>query len=130
MQSEILQILTRWTDRTEMVLERERKRMKIGKSGDLDRSFQTRVLTVSQDLFESQIDFLLRGRFVDMGVGNGRKVESQASNRALLQEKSGRRPKKWYSRAYYGRLNDLQGVLGYQLMESAIQSVKGPLEAE
>ncbi|MBD3627588.1 hypothetical protein [Cyclobacterium sp.] len=130
MKSRILQILTRWTERTEMVLERERKRLKVGKSGELDRSFKTRVLTVSQDLFESQIDFLLRGRFVDMGAGRGRKIESQAGNRALLEEKSGRKPKKWYSRAYYGRLNDLQGVLGYQLMESAIQSIKGPLESK
>lgn len=129
MNSEILKILTRWTERTNMVLERERERLKVGKSGKLDRSFKTRVLTVSQDVFESQIDFLLRGRFVDMGAGRSGKIESQASNRALMEEKSGRKPKKWYSRAYYGRLNDLQGVLGYQLMESAIQSVKGPLEA-
>jgi hypothetical protein len=92
MQSQILQILTRWTERTEMVLDRERKRLKVGKSGELDRSFQTRVLTVSQDLFESQIDFLMRGRFVDMGAGRGRKIESQATE-PFWKKKAAESPK-------------------------------------
>jgi hypothetical protein len=111
-----------------MVLNRERKRLKVGESGKLDRSFQTRVLSLSQDTFQSQMDFLLRGRFVDMGVGRGRKIESRQTNRELLSPTKARKPKKWFSRAYYGRLNDLQGVLGYQLIEASIRSVKDNLE--
>lgn len=130
MESEILQILTRWTERTNMILGLELKRKKVGESGTLDRSRKARTLTLSQTLFESQIDFLIRGRFVDMGAGRPRKIESRYTNGELLNVHKARKPKKWYSRAYYGRLNDLQGVLGYQLMESAIQSIKGPLEAD
>tara|TARA_R110002074_G_scaffold16756_2_gene55773 strand:+ start:22 stop:417 length:396 start_codon:yes stop_codon:yes gene_type:complete len=128
MENEIFQILTRWADRTEMVLNRERDRLKIGKTGDLDKSFKTRVFKQSQTTFEAQMDFLIRGRFVDMGVGRERKIESQESNRDLLSPKKARKPKKWFSRAYYGRLNDLQGVLGYQLIEASIRSVKDGLE--
>lgn len=93
MENEIFQILTRWADRTEMVLNRERNRLKIGKTGDLDKSFKTRVFKQSQTTFEAQMDFLIRGRFVDMGVGRERKIESQESNRDLLSPKKARKPK-------------------------------------
>jgi len=128
MENQIYQILTRWTERTEMVLTRERKMLKVGDTGALDNSFKTRVLKLSQTTFESHLDFLIRGRFVDMGVGRERKIESRESNRKLLSPQKSRKPKKWFSRAYYGSLNDLQGVIGYQLIESSIQAVKENLD--
>jgi hypothetical protein len=126
-QLNILKILTKWTERTDTILRLERKKAGIGETGALERSQQTAVMQKSEAVLESQLEFLIRGRFVDMGVGRGRSLESMRTNKALL---SGRKRKKkmWYSRAYYARINDLQGVLGYQLMESAIRSIKDPLD--
>lgn len=83
----------------------------------------------SESTLEGAFEFLLRGLFVDMGAGRGsRKLETREGNRMLLQKGKSQWPKKWYSLAFWGRLNDLQGVLGYRMMESAIDSVKDPIE--
>lgn len=130
MNLQTLKLLTDWTRRTEYILRLEKKRWEVGETGSLDRSLDTRVIRLAESMLESQLEFLVRGRFVDMGAGRARKIESRGTNADLIRSKSKskpRKPKRWYSRAYYGRINDLQGVLGYQLMESAIQSVKDPL---
>ncbi len=131
MNLEILDLLTRWTDRTLLILEREIERWRINDSGDLKRSLESEVRKKSAEILESQIEFLVRGRFVDMGAGRGQRangIESRAGNRALASASAGRKPKRWYSRAFWGRLNDLQGALGYSLMESSIQTIKGQLD--
>jgi hypothetical protein len=123
-----LKVVTDWFKRTEYILRLELKKWKVNDTSELDRSIQQEVHQRANDLLEGQLEFLVRGRFVDMGAGRKSKVlESRETNGQLLAPK-GRKPKKWYSRAFYGRINDLQGVLGYKLMESAIQSVKGQLE--
>jgi hypothetical protein len=125
---ETLKILTRWFDRTEYILRLEKRKLDIGITEELDKSLNTAVHQRANDLLVGELEFLVRGRFVDMGAGRKRKVlESRDGNGDLLKVKK-RKPKKWYSRAFYGRINDLQGVLGYKLMESAIDSVKDPLE--
>ena len=126
MNSEIFRTLTRWTARTEMLLNLELDKKNIGESHQLRRSLKSRTFAKSNAVFEAQIDFLIRGRFVDMGVGRPRKIESRDTNAELIP--GGRKPKKWYSRTFWGRLNDLQGVLGYRMMESAIQAIKEPLK--
>ncbi|AWW31827.1 hypothetical protein DN752_17755 [Echinicola strongylocentroti] len=128
MNLEVLNILTNWTKRTEMMLRIEKKRLKVDDTEKLDRSLDHQVSQKANDLLEAELEFLVRGRFVDMGAGRARKIESTETNAQLLKIKK-RRPKKWYSRTFYGRINDLQGILGYTLMEAAINSVKEPLES-
>lgn len=129
MNLETLQVFTQWMRRTELIFHREISRLRIGDTKDLDQSIEHDVKQRSQAMLEGAFEFLIRGRFVDMGAGRGaRKLETREGNRQLLTKGKGRRPKKWYSRAFWGRLNDLQGVLGYRMMESAIDSVKEPLE--
>lgn len=131
MNLDLLKTLTRWTERTDFVLRRSRQQLQVKQSGELDRSQQYKVHQISDALLESQMSFLVRGRFVDMGAGRpSTKIETREGNRLLLQSRStkARVPKKWYSRAYWGRLNDLQGVIGYRLMETAVRSVKDNLE--
>lgn len=128
MNLETLKVLTRWFDRTEYILRLEKRKLKVDDTNELDKSLNTEVHQRANDLLVGELEFLVRGRFVDMGAGRKRKVlESRDGNGDLLKVKK-RKPKKWYSRAFYGRINDLQGVLGYKLMESAIDSVKDPLE--
>jgi len=126
---ETLNVLTRWTERTTMILDKNITFFKLIDSRDLQRSLKSRVIKKSMDILEAQLEFLVRGRFQDMGAGSGsRKLESREGNAELLGLKP-RKPRKWYSRAYYARINDLQGVLGFKLMEEAIDAVKEPLES-
>lgn len=126
---ETLDTLTSWMKRTQVIFHREITRLKIGETNQLDKSIEQEVRQKSEAMLEGSFEFLMRGRFVDMGAGRGaRKLETREGNRQLLQKGKGRRPKKWYSRAFWGRLNDLQGVLGYRMMEAAIDSVKDPIE--
>ena len=126
---ETLNVLTRWTERTEKILDRNITFFKLIDSRDLQRSLKSRVMKKSMEILEAQLEFLVRGRFQDMGAGStSRKLESREGNAELLGLKT-RKPRKWYSRAYYARINDLQGVLGFKLMEEAIDAVKEPLES-
>lgn len=125
----LLKLLTDWTARTELVLRLQKKRLGVDDTQELDKSLSGKVRELGDAMLEAELNFLVRGRFVDMGAGRARKIESRDTNADLIRGKSKtRKPKKWYSRAYYGRINDLQGIIGYQLMESAIRAVKDPLE--
>ena len=131
MSLQVLDLLTSWTARTEQMLKRAIDQMRIGDTGALVDSLRSQVRKKSQDLLIAEHEFLIRGRFRDMGVGRGEKsgrVESRAGNRALASSGQGRRPARWYSRTYWGRLNDLQGAIGYRLMETAIDSVKEAID--
>jgi hypothetical protein len=128
MNPETLDILTRWTERTNFLLRRQREVLGVNNDGPLSKSQKYKVRQLSDSMLESQTEFLVRGRFVDMGAGRrSTKIETRDGNARLLKGKV-RRPKKWYSKTFWGRLNDLQGVLGYKLMEDAINSVKNQLD--
>lgn len=129
MNLEVSDIFINWMARTELIFNREMDRLNIGESRELRQSLKHQVMERSKAILEGEIYFLVRGRFVDMGAGRGsRVIETREGNSRLLAG-SRRRPKKWYSRAFYGRLNDLQGVLGYRMMESAVNSIKDPMKA-
>jgi hypothetical protein len=128
MDLDILNLVQKWTVRTDKVLRLARRKYRVNNTGALEKSADYSVKKESEDLLITEIEFLQRGRFVDMGVGGrSKKIESREGNAQLLRVKK-RRPKKWYSKTYWGRINDLQGVLGFKLMESAIQYVKEPYE--
>lgn len=131
MSLQVLDLLTSWTARTEEMLDRALKQMNIGDTGQLAKSLRSKVRQKAMGLLEAEHEFLIRGRFRDMGAGRGTKagrIESRASNRAMTSSGQGRRGKRWYSRTYWGRLNDLQGAIGYRLMETAVDAVITPLK--
>lgn len=130
MNSEVLKIVTEWFARTELVLKRRLIQERIGDTGALADSLRNEVHRRSGDLIAGEIEFLVRGRMVDMGAGRGssNKIESRQTNRRATGG-GRRRAKKWYSRAFWGRINDLQGILGYQLMEEALEAASAPLKS-
>jgi hypothetical protein len=77
------------------------KKMKIGLTGDFERSFVSQVHTAANgDLSKISLAFMYYGTFVDMGVGRGTRlgdVQENKINRALTGRRGGnrRRPKKW-----------------------------------
>ncbi len=126
MNLDLLPILTSWTERTLYILRLEKRKLDVDDTKALDASLDGKAIQASNEKLHSEIEFLLRGRFVDMGAGRkSSKIETRDGNARKLKL---RRPKKWYSRAFWGRINDLQGVFGFKLMEAAIRSVKDPLE--
>lgn len=129
---ENFEVVRRWSERTKRVLLYELGKHKIGISKDLEKSLEEKVFTSGTDII-SQLSFLTRGRFVDMGAGRRPKLEARSAKLGPYRSKfegsrKGRKPKKWYTRALYGRLNDLQGVLGYKMMEQAIEAIKENIE--
>jgi len=59
---------------------------------------------------------------VDMGAGK----QSTQENYRLIS--TGRKPKKWYSPIFFGRLGKLRGAIGYQMSEQVIQSIRQELD--
>ena len=117
-QSDAEELFRKWLDRTVEILERERFAKKVEDSRKLKESLRGVVVQVAANELGGQIHFLTRGRFVDMGAGRKRKIE-QVNSR---QRRKTRRPKKWYSPVFYGRLNDLEGALGIKLMERSSEA--------
>ena len=115
---EVFNLSRRWLKLTQQVLHRERVKLSVDDTGDLKRSVKTREEN-HFPMIKLLLLFKLRGRFVDMGAGrNYRKIQSMENNRKRIK----RKPKKWYSRPFYGRLNDLQGAIGYKMMEQTLDT--------
>lgn len=119
-ENEAIAFFHKWLEDTVQVLKSEVDRLGVKDTEELHGSLRYLVLQVSQGHLGAEIHFLSRGRYVDMGAGRRAKVETLGRRKAL----KGRQPVRWYSPAFYARLNDLRGVLGIKLMEQAIQVVK------
>jgi hypothetical protein len=131
---EVQEFVSRWADRTDDVLLMMLRRYEVGITDALYNSVRSRVYQSAGDKLGYDLSFLLRGRFRDMNVGRGRgkntsaKIETTAGNRAIIQNRRKKKSDRWYSRPFYGRLNALEGALGFALMEQAINSVIKPLQ--
>jgi hypothetical protein len=126
-----LLLVSDWTKRTETLLKSQIKKLNIGVTDELYESIKGKVIEKGMDMIQSDFSFLQEGRFVDMGVGRGRKIESQKGNGEIISgiNKGARKPKKWYSKTFFGRLYALQGVMGANISEQAVGAVLNPLNS-
>jgi hypothetical protein len=93
----------------------------VGVTGELAKSFVFRVIATSGgSVLAAEIKFRYYGRFVDMGVGNGVRIEdvknhSSQAQRAQMQliHNTGdlRKPKKIYSRPLAGQVKKLAELM-------------------
>ncbi len=112
----VADILNTWGMLTSRRLRRKIHRMQIKDTEDLLRSIQVKTFKGNTEHLGSlHLMFDEHGRFVDMGVGRPPAFETIKSNGDQLTGKS-RRPRKWYSKTFYGSLDDLYQMLieGYQ----------------
>lgn len=126
---EYIELAEDWAHRTENLLLSEIKRLNIGVTDELYNSLSSKVVQEASGMVNINLTFLLKGRYVDMGAGRGYakgKIETTRTNRERVTV---RKPKKWYSKPFYGRLNALMGVTGAKLSEQAVASVIEPLKA-
>lgn len=122
---EIEAFLRNWQEKTKAILLRELKKQGVGVTDALYRELHHEMEKKAEGYFNLALIMLRRGRFVDMGVGRGVPIERVKAHRDRSRgAKRKRRPKKWYSKAFYGRLNDLQGAIGFKMMEEANEIVK------
>ncbi|MCJ8334931.1 MAG: hypothetical protein MJH10_11870 [Epibacterium sp.] len=116
-----------WLRRTVAIMEGRIRDMGIGDTDDLRDSLAHEMRRLSTGYLEGEISFLERGRFVDMGSGRGYSFgkSHRTDLHAQGREAKGRKPKKWYGRVFYGRLNDLQGAVGLKLMDAVTEGFRG-----
>lgn len=119
-ESELGTTIREWAKWTIWALQQEIVKKKIGVNGDLLRSFEHRVKVGAGGAVSGvTIGFYYHGRFVDMGVGKGIKLENVKGNaevwRSLTSgERKGvrrRQPKKWYSPTMYYEYQRLAELL-------------------
>ena len=124
LEKEAEQILRRWLEGTEEALLYEIGRKRIGISRELRNTLKADISKLGS-LLRSEVAFLDRGRFVDMGVGRGQKVAQLSQRPKSLRS---RRPKPFYSPTVYGRLDMLAGALGIEFSEQFLSSMKENLK--
>jgi hypothetical protein len=113
------QIAEAWAKITIQLWKKNMSRMKIGQnsSGDLYRSFKFKVIAASGgNVDRIEFAFTYYGKFLDMGVGKGTKLGDRPISRGsrVLADKmlgTARKPKKWYSRTFYGEAHRLFEIL-------------------
>jgi hypothetical protein len=92
-------------------------RLKIGHTGELERSFRQHVeVNGDGDLQKIELLYAYYGLFVDMGVGSGTKNGDQGDNsdaRRLMGKQRGNRrsPKKWVNKTTHGQVLKLGELL-------------------
>lgn len=124
---DVEQFFSNWLKHNEEIFRDEIKDKAIGDKNELARSFNHELKRLGEGFLEGGHFFLTRGRFVDMGVGRGHgrgALTSSSRSEGWSRGRKGRKPKKWYSPAFYGRLNDLMGATGARISEQAIRNIK------
>ena len=120
----------RWLKVSKQRLLMELRAKKVGDTDQLYRQLSTESKWAGTTII-GELTMLVRGRFVDMGVGRGH--STKGSTRGifdLASGRGGRKPKRWYSRTWYGRLHSLHGAIGYKMMEQAIDTIKSGIKGK
>jgi hypothetical protein len=99
-------------------------------SGALVNSLAYAVVSAANgDVDSTRHEFNYYGKFVDMGVGRGQKIENVKSNGDILRlTGEGRRPKKWFSRTYWAEVTELRDLLMVKYGTQSAQLIKETLE--
>jgi hypothetical protein len=104
-------VIEDWARYTAERLQKSQEKKGVGKSGDLKYStvYSTHG---SPDISRVDHSFNFYGKFIDMGVGKGQKIEDVKANADLRAvTKIGRKPKKWLGKAYYAEVTELTDLL-------------------
>ncbi|MBA4166285.1 MAG: hypothetical protein H0X41_01830 [Chitinophagaceae bacterium] len=129
-QNERNQVVSDWAKYTAERLSKSLIKRKIGVTGNLNFSILYSLVSgLSGDLAGSKHEFLYYGKFVDMGVGRGQKIESVKSNGELISlTGQGRKPKRWFSKTYFSEVAELGNLLRQKYGENFIDIVKESIQ--
>ena len=96
------------------------QKMRIGKTGQLAHSFQTKMLINESGFSRADFSFLFKGRFVDMGVRKGISIGDVNKSKA--------RRKRWYSKTLAHSVNRLPEILAVATANNATVEVVNAIE--
>jgi hypothetical protein len=109
-----LESVSGWAVRTRQILSDNIDKLKVVETGEFKASLRVDT-RVSGTQIICSFKFMLKGKFSDMGAGRGQSANTK---------KTKRKTKKWYSRAFYGRLSSLRGMIGYRVASEVVKSSK------
>ena len=97
-------VLSNWIDKIE--------KLRIGYSFQLDESLKYEIISNAGNLPERvEFSFNYYGKFVDMGVGKGVKLDQVKDQRGDGSGNKYRRKKPWYSKTMYAEIIKLREIL-------------------
>jgi hypothetical protein len=111
------EIADAWAFFTIKIWKEKITKLRIGQTGELETSFDNSIFgTAENSDMVIKFQFLYYGKFVDMGVGRGTRINDIKENktsRALYGKMLGnrRRPKKWYGKTFYAEVATLKEIL-------------------
>lgn len=122
------QIVSEWAVVTIDRLQKSLNSKGVGKTGSLYYSFLYQLKGISAAGPSGvQLEFNFYGKFVDMGVGRGYKIEDVNANRDAYSNNA-RRPKKWLSKTLYGEVLALREILGQSYADQGAQIIRDTIE--
>ena len=126
-ENEVERLVNRWIHRTVELSRQEMVKMDIGFEGDLERGLSAHYRKLADGYIETGLIFGDSGRYVDMGSGRGysfgKSIRANFDSEST-RRKSGRKKKPWIGRVVYARVNDLQGAVGFKMMERSLADVQ------
>jgi len=136
--SETEAFFRRWVKITASQLEQALGKHRIHQTGALESGLNAKVSELGDKLL-AEFYFKLYGRFVDMGKGaianpnshptSHPAIESTESNRLMILGTKKRKPKPWYSKTFFGRLDNLRGGIGYKMKEIVMQTIRQSIDS-
>lgn len=119
------ELVDRWNDILVDRLLKAQQRYGIGITMYLFYSVQAELVRNGAEVSASKLSFNYYGKFLDMGVGRGQKIESVKGNRDLVTAiGGGRKPKKWLSKTYYAEI----GILRDLMLEHSSEHILGVIK--
>jgi hypothetical protein len=120
------ELIQAWAKYTIERLQRSIDKKKVIDTGSLRYSLLYHLLAgPNGEISNIQLTFNYYGKFVDMGVGKGQKIESVKGNRDLISLAGhGRRPKVWFSKTFYSEVTELRDLLLQNYGEEGAQIIK------
>lgn len=133
----ILYALKEYFNMVIVALRQQYNKYKIGESGDGFNSFSASTQMLGAGAMGG-LSFNEYLRFIDMGVGRAHPLGGLTNTKVTLEfhgktgfateQNKTRKPKKFYSKTAYGKLNWLEGKLLYGYTEETIAMLKNNLQ--
>ena len=129
-EAEMKKLVSDWALYTIERLQKSTDKRKVGVTGSLRYSLLYHLSAMADGGVSGvKLNFNYYGKFVDMGVGRGQKIEDVKSNREVYNlVGGGRKPKKWFSRTLYAEVLELRNLMAKKYGEQGIQLVKDTIE--
>jgi hypothetical protein len=129
-QVEIHKVISDWARYTIERLQKSIDKKHIGVTGSLRYSLLYQLAALANGGVESvKLEFNYYGKFLDMGVGRGQKIESVKSNREVYNlVGGGRKPKKWFSKTLWGEVAALTELLSVKYGDQGTRMIKESIQ--